>query len=149
VTPVGLLFALGAAAGWASYIVLSQRVGRLVPGQDGLAFALAVAGLALLPFGIAAAGSRLLSVSNLALGLIVAILSSAIPFSLEFAALRRLSRQVFGILMSLEPAVGAAAGFFLLGQRLSLRDGIAIGLVMVASAGATRTAPATAATDVP
>ena len=149
VTTLGLLFALGAAAGWASYIVLGQRVGRLVPGADGLAFALAVGGLALLPFGIAGGGSRLLNASNLVLGLIVAILSSAIPFSLEFAALRRLSRQVFGILMSLEPAMGAAAGFFLLGQRLSLRDAIAIGLVMVASAGATRTAPAPVATDVP
>jgi inner membrane transporter RhtA len=149
VTTLGLLFALGAAAGWASYIVLGQRVGRLVPGPDGLAFALAVGGLALLPFGIAGAGSRLLNVRNLALGLVVAILSSAIPFSLEFAALRRLSRQVFGILMSLEPAMGAAAGFLFLGQRLSLRDAIAIGLVMAASVGATRSATPPAATDVP
>ena len=149
VTTLGLLFALGAAAGWASYIVLGQRVGRLVPGADGLAVALTVGGLALLPLGIAGGGGRLLNPTNLVLGLIVAILSSAIPFSLEFAALRRLSRQAFGILMSLEPAMGAAAGFLLLGQRLSLRDLIAIGLVMVASAGATRTARPPAATDVP
>ncbi len=140
VTPLGVLFALGAAAGWASYILLSQRVGRLVPGPDGLAFALSVAGLALLPLGIAAAGSRLLDLRYLGLGLVVAILSSAVPFSLEFAALRRLSSQVFGILMSLEPAMGAAAGYLFLGQRLSIGDLIAIGLVMVASAGATRTA---------
>ena len=150
VTTLGLLFALGAAAGWASYIVISQRVGRLVPGGDGLAFALAVGGLALLPFGIAGAGGGLLNVRNLGIGLVVAILSSAVPFSLEFAALRRLSRQLFGILMSLEPAVGAAAGFLLLGQQLSLRDVVAIGLVIVASAGATRSAASTpAATDVP
>ncbi len=149
VTTLGLLFALGAAVGWASYIVLSQRVGRTVPGPDGLAFALAVGGIALLPFGIAGAGSGLLNMRNLAVGLVVAILSSAIPFSLEFAALRRLSRQTFGILMSLEPAMGAAAGFLFLGQRLTLRDLIAIGLVMVASAGATRTASSPAATDVP
>jgi inner membrane transporter RhtA len=149
VTTLGVLFALGAAAGWASYIVLGQRVGRLVPGPDGLALALAVGGLALLPFGIAGAGSRLLNAGNLATGLVVAILSSAVPFSLEFAALRRLSKQLFGILMSLEPAVGAAAGFLFLGQRLSLRDAIAIGLVMAASAGATRTASPPAATDVP
>lgn len=139
VTPVGLLFALGAAAGWASYILLSQRVGRLVPGPDGLALALGVGGLALLPFGIAAAGTRLLDLRNLSLGLVVAILSSAIPFSLEFAALRRLSRQVFGILMSLEPAMGALAGFLFLSQQLSLRDLIAVALVTVASAGAART----------
>ena len=149
VTTLGLLFALGAAAGWASYIVLGQRVGRLVPGPDGLALALGVGGLALLPFGIAGAGSRLLNAGNLATGLVVAILSSAVPFSLEFAALRRLSKQLFGILMSLEPAVGAAAGFLFLGQRLSLRDAIAIGLVMLASAGATRTASPPPATDVP
>ena len=150
VTPLGVLFALGAAAGWASYILLSQRVGRLVPGPDGLAFALSVAGLALLPFGIAAAGTRLLDLRNLGLGLVVAILSSAVPFSLEFAALRRLSSQVFGILMSLEPAVGAAAGYLFLGQQLSIRDLIAIGLVMVASAGATGTAARRpVATDVP
>jgi inner membrane transporter RhtA len=150
VTPLGALFALGAAAGWAAYILLSQRVGRLVPGPDGLAFALGVGGLALLPLGIAAAGSRLLDLRNLGIGLVVAILSSAVPFSLEFAALRRLSSQVFGILMSLEPAMGAAAGYLFLGQRLSLRDLIAIALVMVASVGATRTAAGRpAATDVP
>jgi len=119
VTPLGVLFALGAAAGWASYIVLSQRVGRLVPGPDGLAVALTVGGMALLPFGILGAGTRLLDLRNLSLGLVVAILSSAVPFSLEFAALRRLSSQAFGIFMSLEPAMGAAAGFLLLGQRLS------------------------------
>ena len=139
VTPLGVLFGLGAAVGWASYIVLSQRVGRLVAGPDGLALALTVGGLALAPFGIAAAGTRLLDVRNLGLGLVVAILSSAIPFSLEFAALRRLSSQVFGILMSLEPAVGATAGFLFLSQRLSLRDLLAIGLVSVASAAATLT----------
>jgi inner membrane transporter RhtA len=148
VTTLGLLFALAAAAGWASYIVLGQRVGRLTPGTDGLALALGVGALALLPFGIAGAGSRLLNIRNLALGLVVAILSSAIPFSLEFAALRRLSRQVFGVLMSLEPAVGAAAGFLFLGQRLSPRDLVAIALVMAASAGATRSASPPVATDV-
>ena len=149
VTPAGLLFALGAAAGWAAYIVLGQRVGQLVPGPDGLALALGVGGLALLPFGIAGAGARFLDLRNLGVGLVVAILSSAIPFSLEFAALRRLSSQVFGILMSLEPAMGAAAGFFFLGQRLSARVLIAIALVMAASAGATVTAGRPAATDVP
>ncbi len=150
VTPLGVLFALGAAAGWASYILLSQRVGRLVPGPDGLAIALSVGGLALLPFGIASAGSRLLDLRNLGLGLVVAILSSALPFSLEFAALRRLSSQVFGILMSLEPAMGAAAGYLFLGQRLSLVDLIAVGFVMVASVGAARTTPGRPpTTDVP
>src|SRR6202171_796860 len=139
VTPLGVIFAVGAAVGWASYILLSQRVGRRIAGPDGLALGLDVGGLALAPFGIAAAGARLLDLRNLGLGLVVAILSSAIPFSLEFAALRRLSAQLFGILMSLEPAMGAAAGFLLLGQRLSIRDLLAIGLVTVGRAGATLT----------
>ncbi|HYM49905.1 MAG TPA: EamA family transporter [Candidatus Limnocylindrales bacterium] len=137
VTPVGVLFALGAAAGWASYILLSQRVGRLVPGPNGLAFALALGAIVLLPIGVASAGARLLDPRNLALGLVVAILSSAVPFSLEFAALRRLTIQLFGILMSLEPAMGAVAGFLFLGQRLTAVQLLAIGLVTVASAGAT------------
>ncbi|HVH65120.1 MAG TPA: EamA family transporter [Candidatus Acidoferrum sp.] len=140
VTLLGVVFALGAAAGWAAYILINQRVGRLVPGAGGLAFALAIGALSLAPFGLAGADNRLLNVRNLGIGLVVAILSTAIPFSLEFAALRRLSSQVFGILMSLEPAMGAAAGFVLLGQRLSLRDLLAIALVTVASAGATATA---------
>jgi inner membrane transporter RhtA len=137
VTLLGVLFALGAAVGWATYIVLGQRVGRLVAGPDGLALALAVGGIALAPFGIAGAGAHLLNLRNLGVGLVVAILSSAIPFSLEYAALRRLSSQLFGILMSLEPAMGAAAGFVFLSQRLSIRDLLAIALVTVASAGAT------------
>ena len=137
VTLLGVLFALGAAVGWASYILLGQRVGRLVAGPDGLALALTVGAIALAPLGIAAGGVRLLDLRNLRLGLAVAILSSAIPFSLEFAALRRLSSQLFGILMSLEPAMGALAGFLFLAQLLSIRDLVAIGLVTVASAGAT------------
>jgi inner membrane transporter RhtA len=150
VAPLGILFALGAGVGWASYIVLSQRVGRLVAGPDGLAIALSIGGLALAPFGIAAAGARLANLRNLGTGVVVAVLSSAIPFSLEYAALRRLSTRLFGILMSLEPAMGAAAGFLVLGQRLTLRDLMAILLVMVASGGATLTAPRPrAAPDVP
>lgn len=140
VTVVGVLFALAAGLGWASYIVIGQRVGRLVPGPNGLAYALAISALAVLPLGVISAGSRLLNLANLAGGLVVAVFSSAIPFSLEFAALRRLSRQVFGILMSLEPAMGAAAGFVFLAQRLSLREVVGIVLVVVASAGATATA---------
>lgn len=137
VSGVGLAFALAAAVGWACYILLSQRVGRIVPGPKGLAFALAIAGIALLPFGVASAGTRLLQPHNLLAGALVAILSTAIPFSLEFAALRRLSSQAFGVLMSLEPAMGAAAGFVFLSQRLSLLDLVAVALVVAASIGAT------------
>jgi inner membrane transporter RhtA len=140
VSGIGIAFALAAAVGWACYILLSQRVGRIVPGPSGLAFALAIAGVALLPFGVASAGARLLLPHNLFAGTLVAVLSTAIPFSLEFAALRRLSSQVFGVLMSLEPAMGAAAGFVFLAQRLAPQDLVAIVLVTVASAAATLTA---------
>jgi len=150
VTISGLIFALAAAGGWAAYILLSQRVGRLVPGPDGLAIAMGIAALALAPAGILTGGRRLLDMRVLSLGLVVAVLSSAVPFSLEFAALRRLPSRVFGILMSLEPAVGAAAGFLLLGQRLALRDAIAMTLVILASIGATATSRGPGATlDVP
>jgi inner membrane transporter RhtA len=140
VSAVGLAFALAAAVGWACYILISQRVGRIVPGPNGLALALAIAGVALLPFGVASAGARLLLPHNLLAGTLVAVLSTAIPFSLEFAALRRLSSQVFGVLMSLEPAMGAAAGFIFLAQRLAPQDLVGIVLVMVASVAATLTA---------
>jgi inner membrane transporter RhtA len=148
VSALGLAFALVAAIGWACYILISQRVGRIVPGPNGLAFALAIAGVALLPFGVASAGARLLLPHSLLAGTLVAILSTAIPFSLEFAALRRLSSQVFGVLMSLEPAMGAAAGFVFLAQRLAPQDLVGIALVMVASAAATLTASRQAAASI-
>ena len=93
-----------------------------------------------LPFGIAGAGSRLLNLRNLALGLVVAILSSAVPFSLEFAALRRLSRPAFGILMSLEPAMAAVVGFIVLEESLLWSQWVAVLCVVAASASATRSA---------
>jgi inner membrane transporter RhtA len=92
--------------------------------------------------GIAGAGSDLLDPGLLAAGFGVAMLSSAIPYSLELEALRRLPARVFGILLSLEPAMAALAGFVILGEGLRLRDGIAIALVAAASAGASMTATA-------
>jgi len=98
-----------------------------------------------LPLGVASAGSSLLEPTLLAAGFGVAVLSSAIPWSLELEALRRLPTQVFGVLMSLEPAIGALVGFVVLGERLGIRAVTAIALVVAASAGAARgarTAPA-------
>ena len=97
-----------------------------------------VAGALVLPAGIAEGGAELLDPAVLAIGLGVAILSSAIPYSLEFEALRRLPAGVFGVLMSLEPAMAALAGFVVLGEVLDARELTAIGLVVVASAGAAR-----------
>jgi inner membrane transporter RhtA len=138
---LGVALALLAGAFWAAYIVLSARIGRAFAGGQGLALAMAVAGVLLLPAGIVDAGDELLRPELLAAGFAVAILSSAIPYSLELEALRRLPRGTFGVLMSLEPAVAATVGFIGLDQALTTRETVAIGLVVVASAGALRTAP--------
>lgn len=144
--PWGVLFALGAATCWALYIYLSAQVGRAFPGGRGLALAMTAGGLALLPFSAFGAGTRLLTVPVLLGGLAVALLSSVIPYSLELEALRSLPTRVFGVLMSLEPAVAAIAGFLLLQQVLGWRALSAMVLVSVASIGASRTA-ATAPID--
>jgi inner membrane transporter RhtA len=137
--PIGVAFALGAGAMWAAYIVFSARTGRRFPQADGLALAMAVAALLFLPLGIAEAGSRLLNPTTLALGSAVALLSSVLPYTLELLALRRLPASTFAILMSLEPAIAATAGFLILGQSLSLAQTAAIALVIAASIGAVRT----------
>ncbi|WP_317443981.1 EamA family transporter [Streptomyces collinus] len=137
--PTGVAFALGAGAMWASYIVFSARTGRRFPQADGLALAMAVAALLFLPLGIAEAGSRLLDPTTVALGSAVALLSSVLPYTLELLALRRLPASTFAILMSLEPAIAATAGFLILGQALSAMEAAAIALVIAASIGAVRT----------
>jgi len=137
---VGLVLVLIAAAAWAVYILLAARAGRRFTGGRGLALAMAVAALIPLVPGIAQAGSDLLDPALLATGLAVALLSSVIPYSLETEALRRMPRHVFGVLMSLEPALATLAGLIVLDQHLGGRDLVAIVLVIVASIGATRTA---------
>lgn len=137
--PTGVAFALGAGAMWAAYIVFSARTGRRFPQADGLALAMAVAALLFLPLGIAEAGTRLLDPTTLALGSAVALLSSVLPYTLELLALRRLPASTFAILMSLEPAIAATAGFLILGQALSATEAAAITLVIAASIGAVRT----------
>jgi inner membrane transporter RhtA len=139
----GVLFALLAAAMWAAYILLSVRTGRLFPGGSGLALAMVVGAVVIAPTGIVQGGDNLLRLDLLAAGAAVALASSVIPYSLELDALRLLPARVFGVLMSLEPAVAALAGLVVLGQDLGLREWGAIALVVVASAGATA-APASA-----
>lgn len=136
--PLGAAFALGAGAMWAAYIVFSARTGRRFPQADGLALAMAVAAVISLPLGIAEAGSDLLVPSTLALGLGVAVLSSVLPYTLELLALRRMPAPTFAILMSLEPAIAATAGFLVLNQAMSALDALAIALVIAASMGAVR-----------
>jgi inner membrane transporter RhtA len=133
---VGVALALLAGCLWASYILLSARVGRVFPGGSGLALAMILAAALLVPVGVADAGADLLVPWILAAGAAVAVLSSALPYSLELEALRRMPPGVFGVLMSLEPAVAALAGFVLLGEDLVPRELVAILLVVAASAGA-------------
>ena len=136
----GVVFALVSAAFWALYIVAGSRAGAAVPGRGGLAVAMTVGALALLPFGAHgawhAAGSLYLAV--IALG--TAVLASVVPYTLELTAMRRAPRRVFGILLSLEPAVATLAGWALLGQRASPTALAAITAVVLASAGAALTA---------
>ncbi|WP_225860496.1 EamA family transporter [Streptomyces triticiradicis] len=137
--PAGVAFALGAGAMWAAYIVFSARTGRRFPQADGLALAMAVAALLFLPLGIVSSGTRLLDPTTVALGSAVAVLSSVLPYTLELLALRRLPASTFAILMSLEPAIAATAGFLILHQSLSATQAAAIALVIGASMGAVRT----------
>jgi len=137
---LGVALALLAGGFWGAYIVLSARVGRASPGGSGLALAMVAAAAMLAPVGVADAGGELLVPGVLAVALAVAMLSSAIPYSLEMEALRRMPSGVFGVMMSIEPAVAALAGFIVLGEGLAARELVAIALVVAASAGAARNA---------
>ncbi|MCP9997289.1 EamA family transporter [Streptomyces werraensis] len=137
--PLGVAFALGAGAMWAAYIVFSARTGRRFPQADGLALAMAVAAVLFLPLGVLESGTKLLDPTVLALGAAVAVLSSVLPYTLELLALRRLPASTFAILMSLEPALAATAGFLVLDQALAATEAAAIALVIAASMGAVRT----------
>lgn len=137
--PAGIGYAVAAGVLWAAYIVLGQRAARVHPGP-ALAWAMATSAVLALPFGVAAAGAALLAPPLLLAGLALAVLSSAVPYSLEMFALRRLPAQSFGILLSLEPVLGALAGLVFLHERLSVVQWIAIGCVIVASAGTAATA---------
>lgn len=143
--PLGVLFVSLAGACWAAYIVLGQRLGQRFSGGKGLALASIVAAAVPLVPGLIEGGSDFLDPGLLVAGAGVALMSSVIPYSLDFEALRRLPVSVFGVLMSLEPAIAAVAGFLLLGQSLSVRDCVAIALVVAASVGVTsgsrKTAP--------
>jgi inner membrane transporter RhtA len=133
---LGVGLALLAGGFWAAYILLAARVGREFEGGEGLALAMLVAAVPLAPVGIAQGGSDLLVPWILATGVAVGLLSSAIPYTLELEALRRMPAGVFGVLMSLEPAMAATAGYVALGEDLSAQELVAIGLVVAASAGA-------------
>lgn len=134
--PTGAALALGAGLCWAAYIVFGQRAGRAGGGR-AVSLGMAVAALVVAPVGLAKAGTDLFTPATLGTGLVIAVLSSALPYSLEMFALTRLPRPAFGVLMSLEPAVASLAALALLGERLSPVQAVAIGCIVAASTGIT------------
>jgi inner membrane transporter RhtA len=136
--PFGVLFALAAGGCWALYIVFGRKAGAS-HGARTVAFGSMISACFVVPIGIAAAGPALLSPYALGLGLVIAILSTALPYPLEMAALTRLPARTFGILMSGEPAIGALFGFAFLGQRLAMQQAAAIAMIILASIGTVAT----------
>jgi len=139
IDPVGIAFALGAGTCWAVYIVVGQRVADRI-GAFATPMGMLVAALLVTPVGISVAGSSLLNPEWMLAGLGIALLSSAIPYSLEMYSLKHLPKQTFSILLSLEPAVGALAGWLVLSEQLSTQQLGAICLIMAASMGSAMTA---------
>ena len=137
--PVGVLYALAAAVFWAAYIVFGKRAGHLHAGHS-VSLGLLVAALVVVPVGVAHSGAALLSPAVLLAGVAVAAVSSAIPISLEMMALKRLPKEAFGIMISMEPAVAAVLAMGLLGEHLSAIQWLAIGCIVAASMGSAATA---------
>jgi inner membrane transporter RhtA len=144
---LGVALALTAGGFWGAYILQSARVGALEPGIRGATLAAVISTAIVAPFGIAQGGTELLTPAHLLVGAAVGVLSTAVPYAFEMEALRRLPQAVFGVLMSLEPAVAAAVGFVALSQDLAAREVVAIALVVIASAGALRSAATPAPHD--
>ena len=136
--PLGVLYSVGAAVFWALYIVFGKRAGHLHAGQS-VSLGLLVAALVVVPVGVAHAGAALLSPSVLLVGVAVAAISSALPISLEMMALKRLPKEAFGIMISMEPAVAALLALALLGERLDTVQWLAIGCIVAASMGSAAT----------
>jgi inner membrane transporter RhtA len=137
---LGVAMALGAGLGWAAYILVAQRVGSRWEGSQGLALSFAGAAVLLAPLGIHEGGTALLRPEVVAIALVVGTIAGALPFALEFAALRRLPARAYGILVSLEPAVAAIVGVIALSQTPRVTEAVAVLLVVAASIGATRSA---------
>ena len=137
--PLGIFFALVAGACWASYIHFGQKISQVLHGGHAAAWGMIVAALTVLPFGLILDGPRLASPDILPWGLGVALLSSAIPYSLEMISLKAIPARTFGVLMSLEPAFAALSGLIFLGEKLTAFQWLAIVSIILASAGSTLT----------
>lgn len=138
--PIGIALALMAGVFWGSYIIMGRRAGNVL-GAEAPAFGMIVAALLVMPFGVAAGGTTLFAPHALALALVVALSSSAVPYSLEMYALRRLPTQTFGVLTSGEPVMGAVTGALLLNENLSLLKWIGIAAIVAALTCSPETPP--------
>lgn len=145
--PLGIAFALLAGTGWAMFIILATRVAKQVEGNDGLAIGMMIAAITMLPFAAPVAAIVLLDPLVLLAAIGVALLSTTIPFTLEFEALKRVSARTYGILVSLEPAVAAIVGTWLLGERIGIQGIMAIACVVIAAIGITVTDTENTVTD--
>lgn len=134
---VGVGFAFVAAGCWGSYIVFSKQVGRVFPGETGLSMAVTVAAIVMMPMGMAQAGTALFQPEVWIIGAGIGFIGTVLPYSLEYIVLKRMSPRVFGVLMSIEPAIAALVGFIFLREHLNVQSAIAILLVTLASAGIT------------
>src|SRR5919112_1577201 len=139
VDPVGVLLAAAAGACWAAYILLGGRVSRILPGGAAVAAGMMVAAIATVPIAIAMGGFAHFTAGHIAAGMGVALLSSAIPYTLEMIALKAIPARTFGILMSVEPALAALAGLIFLHEVLTPLQSLAVALVIAASTGSTLT----------
>jgi len=137
---IGMGFALAAGGCWAVYIVLGQRTAAVLPGPQAVAIGMVLAALPVVPFGVASGSLLLLTPHLLLLASLLALFSSILPFTLEMQALRALPARTFSILMSLEPVAAALSGWWLLGEQLATGQLLAVGCIVVASAGAAITA---------
>ena len=136
--PVGVAFALGAGFCWAMYIFFGKRAGN-AGGGASVSLGMIVGACAILPFGVASAGTSMFSMSVLPLALLLGVFSSALPYGLEIVALKQLPAQTFGILMSMEPVLAALSGIIFLGEQLNVAQWVALACIIVASIGATLT----------
>lgn len=138
--PIGLMYCVAAAIFWAIYIIAGQKMSNIHPGQAST-LGITVAAITVMPFAVASFGFEgLWRIELFWLGLVVGILSSALPYSLEMISLRSLDRKTFGVLLSLEPAFGAIAGAIILHELLNIQQIIAIICIVSASMGCTLTA---------
>jgi inner membrane transporter RhtA len=138
--PIGVLLAVVAGAFWAGYILYGKKAGKDIAGTLAASWGMLFAALCVIPAGLFTTGEKLFDLSIVPFGIGVAILSSALPYTLEMMSLKKIPTKTFGVLMSLEPAIAAIAGLLFLHEELTILQWMAMLLIMLSSLGSTLTA---------